>query len=182
MKFWQDRWCGDQLFQVTLPVLYAITANREASVGSCLAQQGLEVRRGWDVRFIRDTNDWEVDLMAADFIHILVSNTPSLESEDHMRWKLKRNRDFDTYSFYNKLSPSLERCWKVKAPRRISFFVWTVAWDKIHIGNNLRHGGFDFVDCCVMCMVLKTRPRQNQFCLQFPVLASFLQFWGFLSD
>ena len=89
VKFWQDRWCGDQPFQVTCPVFYAITTNREASVGSCLAQKGLEVRRGWDVRFIRDTNDWEVDLMV-DLIHILESNTLSLESEDRMRWKLKR--------------------------------------------------------------------------------------------
>ncbi|KAL0013835.1 hypothetical protein SO802_000904 [Lithocarpus litseifolius] len=47
---------------------------------------------------IRDTNDWEVDLMA-DFIHILESNTLSLESEDPWDKILTsdnlRHRDFD---------------------------------------------------------------------------------------
>lgn len=172
LKFWQDRWCGDQPFQVTFPVLYAITTNREASVGSSLAQQGLEVRRGWDVRFIWDTNDQEVDLMA-DFIHILESNTLSLESEDRMKQKLKRNGDFDIYSFYNKLSPSLERCLESKGPQRISFFVWTIAWDKILTGDNLRHRGFDFVDYCVMCMVLKTGLGQK---LVLPPIPRFGQF------
>ena len=30
---------------------------------------------GWDVRFTRDLNDWELDLML-DFLHILEFNTP----------------------------------------------------------------------------------------------------------
>ena len=41
--------------------------------------------------------------------------------------------------------------WKVKAPLHVSFFVWTVAWNKILMGDNLRLRGFDFVDWCVMC-------------------------------
>lgn len=57
-----------------------------------------------------------------DFIHILESNTLSLESEDRMKWKLKRNGDFDICSFYNKLSPSLERCLESKGPSTNFFF------------------------------------------------------------
>ena len=41
--------------------------------------------------------------------------------------------------------------WKVKAHRHVSFFVWTVVWDKILAGDNLRDRGFDFVDWCIMC-------------------------------
>ena len=40
--------------------------------------------------------------------------------------------------------------WKVKAPRRVSFFVWTAVWDRILTGDNLR-GRWDFVDWCIMC-------------------------------
>ena len=41
--------------------------------------------------------------------------------------------------------------WKVKAPRHVSFFVWTVVWDRIFTGDNLRGRGLDFVDWCIMC-------------------------------
>ena len=41
--------------------------------------------------------------------------------------------------------------WKVKALRRVSFFVWTAVWDKILTGDNLRGRGMDFVDWCIMC-------------------------------
>ena len=41
--------------------------------------------------------------------------------------------------------------WKVKAPQRVSFFVWTTVWDKILTGDNLQGRGFDFVDRCIMC-------------------------------
>ena len=59
------------------------------------------------------------------------------ENGDCMRWKLTKNGDFDVRSFYNKLrSPlpiifSWKGVWKVKAPRCVSFFVWTVVWDRI---------------------------------------------------
>ena len=33
----------------------------------------------------------------------------------------------------------------------VSFFVWTTAWDRILMGDNLRLRGFDFVDWCIMC-------------------------------
>ena len=41
--------------------------------------------------------------------------------------------------------------WKVKALRRVSFFVWTAIWDKILTCDNLRGRGMDFVDWCIMC-------------------------------
>ena len=42
--------------------------------------------------------------------------------------------------------------WRVKAPRRVSFFFWCVAWNKILTGDNLRRlRGLDFVDWCIMC-------------------------------
>ena len=63
-----------------------------------------------------------------------------------------KNGDFDICSFYNELwgSSSIvfpwKGIWKFKAPRRVSFFVWIVAWDKILTGDNLQSRGFDFVD------------------------------------
>lgn len=91
------------------------------------------------------------------FFHILGANTPPMDVEDQMRWKLKSNGDFDIRSYYNKLrdSPSIvflwKGIWRVQAPRQVSFFVWCVAWNKILTGDNLRLRGLDFVDCCIMC-------------------------------
>ena len=70
---------------------------------------------------------------------------------------MKPNGDFEIRSFYNKLrgSPSIvfpcKGIWRLKAPRRVSFFVWSVAWNRILPSDNLRCRGFDFVDWCIMC-------------------------------
>ena len=87
-----------------------------------------------------------------DFLRILGSNLPPIENRDCMQWKLTKNGDFDIRLFYNKLrSPLLiifpwKGVWKVKAPRRVSFFVWIAVWDRILTGDNLRGRRLDFVD------------------------------------
>ena len=40
---------------------------------------------------------------------------------------------------------------RFKAPLRVSFFVWTVVWDRIFTGDNLRGRRLNFVDWCIMC-------------------------------
>ena len=156
MRFWQDGWCGDQPFQLAFPRLYGIAIDKEVSVEASLSRQGAEDRRIWDVQFIREFNDWEMD-EGLHFLRILEANTPPMDVGDRMRWKLKLNGDFDIRSYYNKLrnSPSIvfpwKAIWKVKAPRRVSFFVWCVAWNKILTGDNLRLRKLVFVDWCIMC-------------------------------
>ena len=91
------------------------------------------------------------------FLRILGANTPPMDVGDRMRWKLKPNGVFDIRSFYNKLrdSPSTvfpwKAIWRAKAPRRVSFFVWCVARNKILTGDNLRLRRLVFVDWCIMC-------------------------------
>ena len=91
------------------------------------------------------------------FFQFLATNLPLVTDGDCMRWKLTKNGDFTTYSYYHKLHGSSsivfpwKGIWKVKASRRVSFFVWTVAWDRILTGDNLRFKGFNLVDWCIMC-------------------------------
>ena len=85
------------------------------------------------------------------FLRILGANTPPMDAGDQMRWKLKPNGVFDIRSYYNKLRDSLSTIWRVKAPRRVSFFVWCVDWNKILTGDNLRLRRLNFVDWCIMC-------------------------------
>ena len=128
VRFWQDGWYGDQSFQVAFPRLYGIAIDKEASVEASLSRQRVEDRRIWDVHFIREFNDWEMD-EGLHFLRILGANTP-LDVGDQMRWKLKPNGNFDIRSYYKKLrdSPSIvfpcKGIWRVKDPRRVSIFVW----------------------------------------------------------
>ena len=41
--------------------------------------------------------------------------------------------------------------WAVKAPQRVSFFVWTVAWGRILIFDNLMRRGYAMAGWCCMC-------------------------------
>ena len=68
-----------------------------------------------------------------------------------MRRKLAKNGDFDIRSFYSKLRGLFPMSFLEKVFGRlrhlgVSFFVWTLAWDKILTGDNLRSRGFNFVD------------------------------------
>ena len=103
--------------------------DKEVSVEASLSRQGVEDRRIWDVCFIREFNDWEMD-KGLHFLRILGANTPPMDVGDRMRWKSKPNEEFDIRSYYNKMraSPSIafpwKGIWRVKDPRRVSFFVW----------------------------------------------------------
>ncbi|KAL0015045.1 hypothetical protein SO802_002114 [Lithocarpus litseifolius] len=136
--------------------MYSIALDKEASVEASLSRQGAENRRFWDVRFIRDLNEWELE-EGLHFLCTLGAMNPPLEEEDRLRWKLKPNGEFDTRSYYNKLRDSPPNAfpwkgiWRVKAPRRVSFFIWCVAWNKILTGDNLRLRKLVFVDWCIMC-------------------------------
>jgi len=92
-----------------------------------------------------------------DFLLFLANIIPLNENDDRLRWTLKNNGNFDICSHYNVLrdSSSITFPWKgiwgVKTPRRVSFFVWTAAWNKILTGVNTKNNAFDFVDWCCMC-------------------------------
>ena len=138
---------------MAFPRLYGVAIDREAYVEASLSRWGAEDRRIWDVCFIWEFNDWEMD-EGLHFFRILGASTPLMDVGDRLRWKLKLNGDFDIRSYYNKLWDSplvVFPIWRVKVPRRVSFFVWCVAWNKILTGDNLRLRGLDFVDWCIMC-------------------------------
>ena len=99
--------------------------------------------RTWDVRFIWGPNDWEADVVD-DFFQFLTSKLPLADDSDHMSWQLTKNGDFNIRSFYHKLHGSSsivfpwKDIWKIKPPRRVSFFVWTAVWNRILTGHNLQ--------------------------------------------
>ena len=58
-----------------------IAIDKEASVEASLSRQEAEDRRIWDVRFIREFNDWEMD-EGLHFLRILGAITPPMDVGD----------------------------------------------------------------------------------------------------
>ena len=58
--------------------MYGIATNRETSMASSIEQLGIGARRSWNVRLIREPNDWELGVMD-EFLCTLGSNLPSTE-------------------------------------------------------------------------------------------------------
>ena len=70
-----------QPLQRAFPRLYGIATDREASVEYSLIRLGAGERRSWDVRFIRDFNDWVMDERVT-FLCILGANIPLMDIGD----------------------------------------------------------------------------------------------------
>jgi|UniRef100_A0A2N9JBP0 hypothetical protein len=156
IRFWHDSWCGDVPLKSMFPVLFACSSARDASIADSLSNSGVNGGRIWDITFIRDFKDWEVDQVLA-FFHYIHSRIPSTVDPDCMRWKLRQHGVFDAKSFYHAIDglPAVpfpwKAIWRVKAPRRISFFVWSAAWGKILTCDNLMRRGYSMAGWCCMC-------------------------------
>uniref|UniRef100_A0A2N9F4W2 Reverse transcriptase domain-containing protein n=1 Tax=Fagus sylvatica TaxID=28930 RepID=A0A2N9F4W2_FAGSY len=144
---WYDKWCTDVSLKELYPTLYACSNNKDAFIASVYVTSGEGRSREWSVTFCRDFNDWEMASVES-FLLLLHSHAPSSEDPDKLIWNLKRSGIFNTSSYYHVLrNPTAfafpwKSIWRVKAPRRVSFFVWTAAWGRILTCDNLMKRGF----------------------------------------
>jgi hypothetical protein len=59
ISFWHDLWCGDTALKVAFPALFGIARVKDASIADNL--EFLGDSNQWNVSFIREAHDWEVD-------------------------------------------------------------------------------------------------------------------------
>ena len=138
------------------PLLFACSTFRSTSIASVLISSDVGEGRIWNLAFVRDFNDWEVQKVLAffNFIHSKILAGLALDS---MCWKLRQNGEFDVKSFYHALDVKVDiefpwrAIWRVKASRRVSFFMWSVAWGRILTCDNLMCCGYIMVGWCCMC-------------------------------
>ena len=80
----------------------------------------------WNLNFLRDFNDWELDLVG-DFLHILRGCKPSLE-EDSVLWRQGRSGQFRVKEAFSLLTKSDDTCfpsrsiWVARVPTKVVFF------------------------------------------------------------
>ena len=136
--------------------LYGCSLNHDDTIALALVCQGIGQSREWNVIFGRDFNYWELDHVVA-FFSLLHSHTRRGEVVDKLVWNPNRSVSFDSRSFYHVLHVPIEICfpwksiWRVKAPPRVAFFIWSTAWGRILTCDNLKKRGFVLVGWCCMC-------------------------------
>ncbi|RVW97113.1 hypothetical protein CK203_030084 [Vitis vinifera] len=83
VKFWIDHWCGNAVLSQNFPQLFALAVHKDATINevwdSSLSQGS------WNLRFSRDFNDWELDLIR-DLLNMLRDFRISSEN-DSVLWK-----------------------------------------------------------------------------------------------
>jgi len=64
-RFWHDLWCGDTVMKEVFPDLLGIAWVKDASVADNMEILGRSIQ--WNVNFVREAHDWEVDVFASFF-------------------------------------------------------------------------------------------------------------------
>ena len=156
IRFWDDIWCGTRPLKDVFPDLYAISPHRLAIIDSFFTHSASGSRPEWNVTFIQNFNDWEVEGVTS-FFEFLQSHTYFKTGGDDLCWKLKGDGKFDIRSFYIALCDfqpvtfPWKAIWGVHVPRRVSFFAWAATWGRILTTDNLKRRGYQLVGRCCMC-------------------------------
>jgi hypothetical protein len=109
----------------------------------------------WNVCFVKEAHDWEVDVFAS--FQVLHSAMVSRDRADRLRWVPSKKGVFKVKSFFSFLVGSKGQCfpwkraWQTQAPSRVAFFAWTAALGKILTVDNLRKRKIIIVDRCYLC-------------------------------
>ncbi|RVW74598.1 Transposon TX1 uncharacterized 149 kDa protein [Vitis vinifera] len=115
---------------------------------------------GWNLRLLRDFNDWELDLVG-NLLHVLRGYRLTLE-EDSVSWKGGSNEHFRVKEAYNLLVNPIDtvfpkNCiWVGRVPTKIAFFAWEATWGKVLILDRLQKRGWQIPNCC-FCVVVKKK-------------------------
>ncbi|RVW54291.1 hypothetical protein CK203_068441 [Vitis vinifera] len=126
IRFWTDIWCGDTVLSQSFPHLFTLAAHRKATIEEMWDQNF--GGGGWNLRFIRDFNDWELD-MVGNLLHELRGHSITLE-EDSVFWKIGGNGQFRVKEVYSLLDRPLtvvfpkNKIWVESVPTKIVFFAW----------------------------------------------------------
>ncbi|RVW35151.1 BTB/POZ and MATH domain-containing protein 4 [Vitis vinifera] len=83
VKFWSDQWCGNERLSHSFPQLYEMAVNRNATVNEMWDHSSGQ--GGWNLRFHRDFNDWELDLIRG--LLIMLRDFKLSSEEDMVLWK-----------------------------------------------------------------------------------------------
>ena len=127
VRFWTDKWCGDEPLCESFSSLFSISLSKNAWV--------LEVWNpvgdgdGWTPLFARAFNDWEIELVEL-LLQKIHAFRVQREEEDRVIWTASNDGVFSVKSLYSILEcggssmfPS-KSIWRVRVPPKVAFFAW----------------------------------------------------------
>ena len=81
VKFWRDRWYGDEPLYVSFPSLFTLTSSKKAWVVDLWVHSS--EGGGWNPSFSRLLNDWEIETVEC-FLSRIQDNVVVEEREDEV--------------------------------------------------------------------------------------------------
>ena len=124
IRFWEDKWCGDDKLCSLFPSLYAISLDKEAWVADVWSHSEGGV---WALRFSKRINDWEV-IEVEHLLLRLQGRRVYSDVEDQVIWTKAKDGRFSVKSLYKALEPKRLRdfparvIWNSLIPLRVCFF------------------------------------------------------------
>ncbi|RVW49348.1 SAC3 family protein A [Vitis vinifera] len=162
VRFWKDKWCGDEPLCESFPSLFAISQAKDAWVSDVWNPDG--VGDGWTLLFLRAFNDWEIKMVERFMLKIQAFRVQR-EDEDKVVWTTSRSGVFSVKLLYSILEPRgsslfpYGSIWRANVPPKVAFFAWETSWGKILTLEQLqRRGGVANVEWLAFelgCMVGK---------------------------
>ncbi|RVW20626.1 Transposon TX1 uncharacterized 149 kDa protein [Vitis vinifera] len=116
VRFWKDKWCGDDQLCTSFPSLFAISLDKEAWVADVWSHYGGEV---WAPRFSRRINDWEVFEVESLLLRLQGKRVYS-DVEDQVNWTKAKNGRFSVKSLYKGVGTRKTR--RISCKRHMEFF------------------------------------------------------------
>ena len=154
VRFWEDVRCSEAPLCSSFPSIYEVASSKGDKVADFW--EGTETGGGWNFRFNRHFNDWELE-KAQRFICTLSTKRLSPLLVDILRWNGAKDGMFLVKSCYDLLEGgrqqlvSVKMIWNPIAPKKVGFFVWEVWWGKILTMDQLKKRGFSLASRCPFC-------------------------------
>lgn len=178
VRFWKDRWCGDDKLSRSFPLLFRFAATKEDKVSAVIQVNGEAVC--WSPYFLRQPHDWELDSLG-QFFELFYAQKVNHDREDRVLWVGTSNSKFTVRSFYKDLAMNRriqflwKQVWKSKAPTRVAVFVYEAVNGAILTGDNLRARKKIYTNWCYMCK--KDGESVDHLLMHCPVAG---ELWNFL--
>ena len=134
VRFWKDKWCGDEPLCKSFPSLFSISLAKNTWVLDVWNPNG--VGDGWTPLFSRAFNDWKIEMVEC-FILKIQAFRVQREDEDKVVWITSKSGAFSVKSLYSILEPGgsflfpYGSIWRANVSPKVAFFAWEASWGKI---------------------------------------------------
>ncbi|WMV40242.1 hypothetical protein MTR67_033627 [Solanum verrucosum] len=150
--FWEDKWVDQVILRNRFPILFNMSLQKEATI------REMRDNQGWDLRFRRHLNDWEVNKIV-ELLNILGQYKDLNTDEDNLFWNPDEQGRFSIGSAYRSSQrPGThiggwpwKMIWKVKIPLKIACFTWLLANQAALTQHNLMKRGMQICSRCWFC-------------------------------